>query len=844
MSRPDAADANARTEEWRFVYDRYDPEHEGLREALCTLGNGYFATRGAAPESSADDVHYPGTYLAGGYNRLTTKIAGREVENEDLVNLPNWLSLTFRIDDGEWFRLDGVEILSYRQELDLKAGVLRRDLRFRDRAGRVTRWNERRLVSMADPHLAALAVELTAENWSGRLTVRTALDGEVTNSGVRRYRDLASRHLETLELHHLGADVVFLRVQTNQSQIHIAEAARTRLYRDGKEIEAERETEALKDRIRQDIACAVEAGAPVAVEKIVAFHTSLDQAISEAGLAAKRTLADAGRFDELLAAHALAWAHLWDEYDIALEDHEARATATKLRVYVFHLLQTVSVHTVDRDVGVPARGWHGEAYRGHIFWDELFIFPFLTLRMPTLTRALLRYRYRRLPEARRAAREAGYGGAMYPWQSGSTGREESQRLHLNPRSGRWLPDNTFRQRHINAAIAYNIWQYHQVTEDHEFLYSYGAEMMLEIARFWASIARYNAAIDRYEIKGVMGPDEYHTAYPGTDPEAEQGLDNNAYTNVMAAWVLSRACDVLDLLPKIHCGKLCERIGLTQAEIDLWREVSRKLRVPYHGDGIISQFEGYGDLEEFAWEAYEKKYGDIQRLDRILEAEQDSPNRYKVSKQADVLMLFYLFSADELKLLFEQLGYPFDRDTIPRNVEYYLARTSHGSTLSRIAHSWVLARSDRSGSWRLFQSALDSDIADIQGGTTPEGIHVGAMAGTIDLVQRCYLGIETRANTLHFDPALPADLGGIKVRLRYRRQILDVEVDHELLRVASRPFVAATITVAYRGHFRDVAPGDTYEFRLLKPEERERDENRAARAPARDTSDRSKPSHGE
>jgi alpha,alpha-trehalase len=205
---------------------------------------------------------------------------------------------------------------------------------------------------------------------------------------------------------------------------------------------------------------------------------------------------------------------------------------------------------------------------------------------------------------------------MYPWQSGSNGREESQRLHLNPRSGRWVPDHTLRQRHINAAIAYNIWQYHQATDDHEFLYSYGAEMLLEIARFWASIATYGSEIDRYGIKGVMGPDEYHTAYPGIGPEEECGLDNNAYTNVMAAWVLSRACDVLELLPKTHCRELCERIGLKAEEIERWQEISRKLRVPFHGDGLISQFDGYDQLIEFNWDAYREKYGDIQRLDRI------------------------------------------------------------------------------------------------------------------------------------------------------------------------------------------------------------------------------------
>ena len=181
-----------------------------------------------------------------------------------------------------------------------------------------------------------------------------------------------------------------------------------------------------------------------------------------------------------------------------------------LRLHIFHLLQTTSFNAIDLDVGVPARGLHGEAYRGHIFWDELFIFPFLNLRIPELIRSLLMYPHRRLMEARHLAREAGHRGAMFPWQSGSSGCEESQMLHLNPRSGRWLPDHTHRQRHVNAAIAYNVWQYFHATGDVEFLWFFGAEMLLEIARFWASIATYNATRQRYEIHHVVGADEFHT----------------------------------------------------------------------------------------------------------------------------------------------------------------------------------------------------------------------------------------------------------------------------------------------------------------------------------------------
>ena len=174
---------------------------------------------------------------------------------------------------------------------------------------------------------------------------------------------------------------------------------------------------------------------------------------------------------------------------------------------------------------------------------------------------------------------------------------------------------------------------------------HGMEMMLEIARFWASIAHYNPERERYEIHGVMGPDEFHEKYPGAE---EGGLRNNAYTNVMVAWLCEIAQEALSLLPQSRVNALRERLGLTDEELRTWEDMSRRMFVPFHGDGIISQFEGYEELEELDWEAYREKYGNIQRLDRILRAEGDEPDRYKLAKQADTVMLFFLFSRDELR----------------------------------------------------------------------------------------------------------------------------------------------------------------------------------------------------
>ncbi len=732
---------------WSLSFWSFDPAQEGVREALCTLGNGYFATRGAAVGAVADGIHYPGTYLAGGYNRLRTDIAGRTVENEDLVNCPNWLTLEFRIAEQDWFDARTVKLLSYHQELDLRRGMLLRSINFEDGQGRRSTLKERRLISMDGMHLGALELVLTADNWSADVTVRSAIDGRVVNAGAKLYRKFNNKHLEPLAGEVVDEDSLCLQVRTCQSNVQVAQAERTRVFLDGQQVAVKRRIIKEPGYIGQELKIDVERGGILVLDKVTSFYTSRDQAVSECALEARKAIARAGRFDAVMADHVLAWKHLWRRFDVHLlptDPHVKLNVPMLLRLNMFHLLQAVSPNSIGLDVGVPARGWTGEAYQGHVFWDELFIFPFFNYRMPEITRSLLMYRYRRLGEARAAAKAAGYKGAMFPWQSGSDGQEETQALNLNPRSQRWVPDNSYLQRHVGSAIAHNVWQYFQVTHDLEFLHFYGAELILDIACFWSSIASFNAERGRYEIRGVMGPDEFHDGYPDC---ATPGLNNNAYTNIMAVWVLCRALEVLGLLSDVRRAELTTRLGLSAEEIARWDDISRRMYVPFHDEAIISQFEGYGKLAELDWEHYRTQYDNIQRLDLILEGENDSANRYKLSKQGDVVMLFYLFSAEEICELFERLGYPFEYETIPRNIAYYADRSCHGSTLSRVVYAWVLARSDRPRAMNFFAEALQSDVSDVQQGTTAEGVHLGAMAGTVDLLQRVSTGIEVRGDVL-------------------------------------------------------------------------------------------------
>ena len=794
---------------WTLVYDSFDPARQGLREALCAVGNGYFVTRGALPEAEADGVNYPGTYVAGLYNRLATEIAGRTVENEDLVNVPNWLPLRFRIAGGDWFDVQQADILEHRFELDMRHGTLIRHLVWQDTEGRRTSVVQRRLVSMKDEHLAGLETTFTAENWSGTLQVRSGLDGRVVNAGVKRYRDLNGRHLAVLDQAEVDKDTVDLQVETTQSRVRVALAARTRLLRDGRVAEADRRLVEEPGFVAHELTFDLEEGRPATVEKVIALYTSRDRAISESLLDARQAVLEAADFAELLARHEATWGILWRRFDLELDLANDWAEMV-LHLHIFHLLQTISPHTVHLDVGVPARGWTGEAYRGHIFWDELFIFPFFNLQQPRVAAALLDYRHARLPVARAAARTAGYAGAMFPWQSGSNGREETQQLHLNPKSGRWLPDHSHRQRHVNIAIAYNVWQHYLITAGNGFLRFVGAELLIEIARFWASIATWNQDEGRYEIHGVMGPDEYHEAYPDAD---EPGLRNNTYTNVMAVWVLQRALEALEVLPPHYRQELVAELKIRDEELERWRDLTRKMKVVFHADGVLTQFEGYEQLLEFDWEGYRERYGNIARLDRLLEAEGDSTNRYQLAKQADVLMLFFLLSHDELRELLAGLGYQVSEEQLARTVTYHLERTSHGSTLSGVVSAWVLARYQPEEAWRFLQHALESDVADVQGGTTAEGIHLGAMAGTVDLMLRCLTGLRARGPVLRFEPALPPQVKRLRFSVHYRHHRLDVALAQDHLQISSRPGEGRPIQVLVHDEAIQLVPGARHEFSL-------------------------------
>ncbi|MBD3321187.1 MAG: beta-phosphoglucomutase [Chitinivibrionales bacterium] len=770
-----------RNEKWNLTYTSFDPSQEKLRETLTTVGNGYFGTRGCFEGERSSDTHYPGTYLAGVFNKIPSTVHGKQIFNDDFVNCPNWLLIELKTGSGKFTSPLKMKILDYEHNLDLQNGLMERSITFENSRGKITRIESQRFAGMSNPHTACIRYTVTPLNYSSRITLRSSIDGTVFNDGVARYRNLNQKHLAVTGRGAFEGGI-FLRAETSQSHVVMELCAKNILRTNGKLLDPSRKTVADDGFVSEQLAFDATKGTSYSMEKIVTIATSRDMNTANVSVAARSALVRQHSFDSIYSRHRKAWKSLWEKADIQIDGDIFSQKVARLHIY--HLLCTMSPHNTAIDAGLPARGLSGESYRGHIFWDSIYALPFYTQRFPSIARSAIMYRYRRLDAARAYARENGFDGAMFPWQSSNDGSEESQVIHYNPVSGEWDPDLSRRQRHISIAIFYNVWMYYYYSGDEEFLHSCGAEMLLEIARFWASISSWDSRSKRYHIYGIMGPDEFHEKYPGA-PLEKGGINDNAYTNIMVVWVMERSLELLKKLPSHIKYALCDKISFQNDETRKWRDITRRMYVPITRDGIISQFEGYMDLDELDWDHYRNTYGNIHRMDRILKSEGDSPDHYKVAKQADALMTFFVLSLDEVCTLLKQLGYPVrdKKEFLKKNYEYHIERTSHGSTLSKVAHSAVSTYIDTDDeTWKWFLESMESDIYDTQGGTTAEGIHCAVMGGTISIINRVFAGISFNEGTVAVNPSLPSHWKRLRFKLLLRGCWYSFDITRDKLHV--------------------------------------------------------------
>jgi len=771
-----------REDGWRLTYYDYQPSKERSREALLAVGNGYFGTRGAMEESRAGKVNYPGTYITGLYNRLVSRVADRDIENEDFVNATNWLPVTFRVEDGPWFDFSSespFRIKSITRTLHFQSGELSRELFIEDEKGRITRINSARFASMYDPHRAAIRYTITPVNYEGKIEFRSQIRGDHRNAGVERYNDLNQNHLDAVA-EEVSDDRLKLVLKTTQSDITIAAFARNRVVNSDHHI-IKQTGHTGRGWVSHRFELQVAKNSEVILEKLVSIYTSRDPRVEDPVAQAEDTIEKMTDFDGELKSSAESWQEIWDRIDLKIQgDREAQRL---VRLHLFHMMVSASPHHAGLDSGIPPRGLHGEAYRGHIFWDELYMLPLYNIHYPEIVRSVLMYRCRRLDPARAYAKEYGFEGAMFPWQSGSDGREETQVIHLNPLSGEWGDDYSSLQRHISLAIAYNLWNYYHATDDLDFMAACGAEILFDICKFWASKAELDEKDGRYHIHKVMGPDEFHEKLPGSE---KGGVTDNAYSNIMVSWIMDRAFRLMEELTEEKTSLILDKLSMTEKDMDRWEKVCHRLALNISDEGVVEQFRGYFELEELDWDHYRREYGDIHRLDRILKAEGKSPDDYKLSKQADFLMCFYNLGEAEVTRIIRAMGYSPPKDYVQTNFDYYIRRTSHGSTLSRLVHARLANELGMEGTgWELYMDALRSDLVDIQGGTTGEGIHCGVMAGTVYDVISTFGGLDLRGEIPVLNPSLPDHWKGLQFNFLFRGTHYHVNISDGKIKISGK-----------------------------------------------------------
>lgn len=697
---------------WVVTQDEFIPAAQHHMETVFTLGNGYFATRGAFEEGYPDDM--PITFAHGVFDDLPTLFT-------ELANLPNWLDCVIHV-DGHPLRLDKGTVLHFARQMDLRQAILRREVRWQAPGGAIVDLTFERFASYTEEHLGALRVLATAVNRPCDIRIETGVNGHVSNEDYL--------HWNHPEQGASADNVLWLHSRTRHSEIDLATAVT---------VQVEAETAVGADFCPAQPRFVLEQSLDVAqtcqVDKLIAYTAGRDDVPGAADVVGRAVaLLDGRDYDTLRLAHIHAWQQLWRTSDVVIEgDDEAQLA---VRFSLFQLLVAAPQH--DHRVSIGAKTLSGFGYRGHVFWDtEIFVLPFFTFTQPHIARNLLRYRYHTLEGARRKAAKNGYRGAQFAWESATTGDE------VTPM---WVPHFSEPEQlvriwtgdieiHISADVAYAINQYWQATGDDIFMCKYGAEIILDTARFWGDRAELERKNGRhcYAFRDVIGPDEYH-----------DHVDNNAFTNRMAQWHLQKALEVWHWLRRTFPEKaqaLQNKLSLSEELFAHWQDVIDHVII--HQDpetGLITQFEGF-------FERNPVDPADIATADKSMQVILgiEGANESQVIKQADVIMLLCLLR-DE-----------YDKQTWQTNWDTYMPITDHqfGSSLGPSFHAWAACEMNKPDeAYRHFMLAARADLRDVRG-NAGEGIHAASAGGIWQAAVFGFGGLRLTENGFKVAPRLPS-----------------------------------------------------------------------------------------
>lgn len=713
---------------WSIKEYPFHPEKLRYYETIFAIGNGYLGTRASFEEGYNGAT--PATLIHGIYNHAPT------MSIPELVNAPDWTPIDITVDDTP-FRLitksenalkpkDGL-VLGYERKLHMDTGLLRREVLFRAATGATVRITFERFASLDDVHVMAQRVTITAIDGAPKITIRASLDGNVSNAGHQHWQDFETAvHGETIAL--CG--------KTNQSHYEVAYVSSLITSATIEHLQSENSVSSQADvQLAKD--------ETIVFDKITSIYTSRDSENPFQTAMASQSQAVETGYEILYRQHCQRWQTYWDLADIQIEGDEAAQIGTRFTTY--HIL--IAAPQQDDDVSIGAKTLSGLGYKGHVFWDtELFMLPPFTLTMPQIARNMLMYRYKRLDGARQKAREAGFAGAMFPWESTDIGVETTPQWSdpLPPDNERiriWTGDN---EQHISTDIAYAVLQYWQWTGDDDFLIQYGAEIVLDTAVFWAS--RVEEMNGRYEIHDQIGPDEYH-----------ENISNSIFVNRMVVWHLEQALWLLEWLQTNVANKasqLVDQLNINDDMVAKWQDIIERMYLPFDEENQIHvQFDGFFDMEYIPVQKYEPRVGGIWGYlghERALQSQ--------VIKQADVVML--------MALLGEDVG---SHDVLLNNWHTYYPRCDHGSSLSPAMHAWVAARLGLiDEAYHLFEHAYNIDLEDNKG-NVPDGIHGAASGGLWQTLVFGFCGLHLKDGQPAIDPKLPEHWKKVSFTVVYRGQ---------------------------------------------------------------------------
>jgi len=738
---------------WRFEVKGFDPFREREVETWLTVANGETGTRGALEEGSA--ISTPATFVAGVYGDGTGDPPFRQP-----VPAPDWTGLRLMV-AGSAMTLSNGEIIDHERVLDLRHGVVYRTWRQRLRSGRTVRVRTARFASLADRQLMALRAEATPEDFSGAIVWQSAIGvthaGGPTRETEFEILDDPPGMIARTRGRNGGGHV--LAVTTNPAPG--SPVART------------------PQQARDVIGGRLEPGDPATVDRLAAIVSARTKVPSAD--VARRALERARHtgYDELLRRHQAAWDAAWDAADLRIDGDAEDQHA--LRFAIYHMISTA--HPGKDTVSIGARGLGGMSYFLHVFWDtEVFVLPFFIYTQPETALTMLKYRYRNLAGAREKASRMGFRGALYPWESADKGVETTPPYGYGP-SGEQVPIlSGLMEHHISADVAWAVWEYWKATGDDAFMATMGVEMLLETARFWVSRAASDRQ-GRYHVRVVVGPDEYH-----------EGVDDNAYTNVLARWNIKRALEALAWLEGVDRDRAVElkkRLGTTGSELSTWRRVRDGYVTGFDPETLLyEQFAGFYDMADVPIEKIRPR---PMAADLLLG--RDVTLVSKVVKQADVVMLCHVL-ADEI-----------DEATTRANYDYYEPITCHGSSLSPGIHAAVAARlHDIAEATEYFKMAAAIDLADNMGNAAA-GLHMATMGGLWQAAVMGFCGIMRRGEALRLDPQLPKAWKRVRMPLRFRgaRLGLDVRARKDGVDVGIT-VENAPVTLQLDGVEREFSPG--------------------------------------